>query len=57
MREIQGVCGRKEDGAEKPLHGLHRRHGQKAQSRALGEISKKGEEIDTCVKYRNVYVV
>ena len=57
MREIQGVCGRTEDGAGKPLHSLYRRHGQKAKSRALGEISKKGEEIDTCVKHRNVYVV
>lgn len=42
MREIQDVCGRTEDGAGKPLHGLHRGHRQKAQSRALVEVSEKG---------------
>ncbi len=44
MREIQGVCRRQEDSAGKPLHGLPRGNGQKAQSRTLGKISEKGEK-------------
>nr|DAG44200.1 MAG TPA: hypothetical protein [Caudoviricetes sp.] len=35
MREIQGVCGRQEASAGKPLHGLPRGNEQKAKPRAL----------------------